>query len=49
MIDNYINYVFTKEYRLKDGTIARNRPQKNTLWLDDLVYGIYRQLHKWAN
>src|SRR6187399_2143614 len=36
MIDNYINYVFTKEYRLKDGTIARNRPQKNTLWLDDL-------------
>src|SRR5436190_5684123 len=36
LIDNYINYVFTKEYRLKDGTIGRNRPQKNTLWLDDL-------------
>lgn len=36
MIDHYINYVFTKEFRLKDGTIARNRPQKNTLWLDDL-------------
>ena len=36
MIDNYINYVFTKEYRFKDGTIGRNRPQKNTLWLDDL-------------
>jgi unsaturated rhamnogalacturonyl hydrolase len=36
MIDNYMNYVFTKEYRFKDGTIGRNRPQKNTLWLDDL-------------
>ena len=36
LIDNYIKYVFTKEYRLKDGTIGRNRPQKNTLWLDDL-------------
>jgi len=36
LIDNYIKYVFTKEYRFKDGTIGRNRPQKNTLWLDDL-------------
>lgn len=36
LIDNYMNYVFTKEYRFKDGTIGRNRPQKNTLWLDDL-------------
>ena len=40
LIDNYINYVFTKEYRLKDGTIGRNRPQKNTLWLDDLYMDI---------
>jgi rhamnogalacturonyl hydrolase YesR len=40
LIDNYINYVFTKEYRLTDGTIARNRPQKNTLWLDDLYMAI---------
>ena len=40
LIDNYINYVFTKEYRLKDGTIARNRPQKNTLWLDDMYMAI---------
>ena len=37
LIDNYMNYVFTKEYRLKDGTLARMRPQANTLWLDDLV------------
>jgi rhamnogalacturonyl hydrolase YesR len=40
VIDNYINYVFTKEYRLPDRTIARNRPQKNTLWLDDLYMAI---------
>ena len=40
MIDNYIKYVFTKEYRLQDATIARNRPQKNTLWLDDMYMAI---------
>ena len=40
MIDQYINYITTKEYRLKDGTLARNRPQKNTLWLDDLYMAV---------
>lgn len=40
VIDNYANYIFTKEYRLKDGTLARNRPQPNTLWLDDLYMSI---------
>ena len=40
IIDNYINYISTKQYRLKDGTLARNRPQKNTLWLDDMYMGI---------
>jgi len=40
LIDNYINYVFLKEYRLKDGTIARMRPQANTLWLDDLYMAV---------
>lgn len=40
LIDNYINYVSIKEYRLPDGTLARNRPQKNTLWLDDLYMGV---------
>ncbi len=39
-IDNYINYIFTKEYRLSDGTLARNRPLKNTLWLDDMYMGV---------
>ena len=40
LIDNYIDYVANKEYRLADGTLARNRPQKNTLWLDDLYMGV---------
>lgn len=40
VIDNYANYISTKEYRLADGTLARNRPQKNTLWLDDLYMSV---------
>lgn len=40
MIDTYLNFVSTKEFRLPDGTLARNRPQKNTLWLDDLYMGV---------
>ena len=40
LIDSYINYISTKEYRLPDGTLARNRPQKNTLWLDDLYMSV---------
>ena len=40
MIDNYTHYILTKEFRLSDGTLARNRPQKNTLWLDDMFMGV---------
>lgn len=40
VIDNYINYISTKEFRLKDGTLARNRPMKNTIWLDDLYMSV---------
>jgi len=39
-IDVYSDWVFNKEYRLADGTLARTRPQKNTLWLDDMYMGI---------
>jgi rhamnogalacturonyl hydrolase YesR len=35
-----MNYISTIEYRLADGTMARNRPQKNTLWLDDLFMSV---------
>lgn len=40
MINNYMNYISTGQQRLSDGTLARNRPQKNTLWLDDLYMSV---------
>lgn len=40
IIDHLSAYVVNKEYRLKDGTLARMRPQANTLWLDDLYMGV---------
>ncbi|MGC4104350.1 glycoside hydrolase family 88/105 protein [Ferruginibacter sp.] len=39
-IDVYSDWVANKQYRLADGTLARVRPQKNTLWLDDMYMGI---------
>ncbi|MBC9798327.1 glycoside hydrolase family 88/105 protein [Sinomicrobium weinanense] len=40
IIDHYIDYISTREFRLKDGTLARNRPQPNTIWLDDLFMSV---------
>ena len=40
MIGRYINYIIYGEYRLSDGTFARNRPLKNTVWLDDMYMSI---------
>ena len=40
LIDNHVNYILHKEYKLADGTLARNRPQPNTLWLDDMFMGV---------
>ena len=40
VIDHYMDYISTKEYRLPDGTLARNGPHKNTLWLDDLYMSV---------
>jgi len=40
MIDNYMDYIMNKEYRLADGIFARNRPQHNTVWLDDMFMAI---------
>ncbi|MGF7137826.1 glycoside hydrolase family 88/105 protein [Roseimarinus sediminis] len=39
-IDNFIAYIHSQQYRLSDGTLARNRPQPNTLWLDDLFMSV---------
>jgi len=39
-IDNYLAWVSRGQYRLPDGTLARMRPMKNTLWLDDLYMSV---------
>lgn len=40
MIDNYIDYISNRQFRLDDGTLARNRPLPNTIWLDDLFMSV---------
>lgn len=40
LIQNYMDFIMNKEYRLSDGTFARTRPLYNTLWLDDMFMGI---------
>ncbi len=40
VIDGLSDFVVNKEYRFADGTLARMRPQKNTLWLDDMYMGV---------
>ncbi len=40
LIDNFITYISEKQFRYKDGTLARNRPPPNTLWLDDLFMSL---------
>lgn len=39
-IDNSINFITTKVYRLGDGIFARNRPMPNSVWVDDLYQGV---------
>ena len=39
-IDNYANWMSTQQYRLSDGTLARNPPMPNSVWLDDLYMGV---------
>ena len=40
LINNFIHYISDQQFRLADGTLARNRPQPNTLWLDDLFMSV---------
>ena len=40
LIDNYFDFVENGQYRLPDRTFARHRPQRNTIWLDDMYMGI---------
>ena len=34
------DFVANKQFRFADGTLARNRPQPDTLWLDDLFMAV---------
>ncbi|HSD07188.1 glycoside hydrolase family 88 protein [Flavobacterium sp.] len=40
VINNLIAFISQKQQRLSDGTLARNRPQMNTLWLDDMFMSV---------
>ena len=40
LIANYFNFIANKEHRLADGTFARLRPYRNSVWLDDMFMGI---------
>ncbi|HEV8591403.1 MAG TPA: glycoside hydrolase family 88 protein [Pyrinomonadaceae bacterium] len=40
IIDIGLSHIMTKQHRLADGTLARNRPQPNTLWLDDMFMSV---------
>jgi len=40
MIKTYSGFILNKQYRLSDGTFARIRPYRNSVWLDDMFMGI---------
>ena len=40
LIDRYADYVSQRQYRLTDGTLARQRPLPDSLWLDDLYMSV---------
>jgi len=40
MIDNFIDFISNKQQRFDDGTLSRNRPLPNSLWLDDLFMSV---------
>ncbi len=40
MINTFVDYISTKEFRFADGTLARNRPMPNSIWLDDLFMSV---------
>lgn len=40
IINNFIDYISNKQQRLTDGTLARNRPLPDALWLDDLFMSV---------
>jgi unsaturated rhamnogalacturonyl hydrolase len=39
-IDRYLQFISNGQFRFADGTLARNRPLANALWLDDLYMSV---------
>ncbi len=40
MINNFMDFISNKQQRFDDGTLSRNRPLPNSLWLDDLFMSV---------
>jgi rhamnogalacturonyl hydrolase YesR len=40
IIRSYMRWIMDGQLRLSDGTLARNRPHRHTLWLDDMFMSI---------
>lgn len=40
VIDTWSDFIAHKQFRLSDGTLARQRPQAESLWADDFYMGI---------
>jgi rhamnogalacturonyl hydrolase YesR len=40
VIDHWSGYIAGKQYRMADGTLARQRPQPESLWADDLYMSV---------
>lgn len=40
LTENYADYICNRQFRFGDGTFARNRPYKETLWIDDLFMSL---------
>jgi unsaturated rhamnogalacturonyl hydrolase len=40
IIDNAVDFIINEEYRMYNHVLARNRPEKNSVWVDDMYMGI---------
>lgn len=40
VVDNAVHFIMHEEYRLDNGLLARLRPNKNSVWLDDMYMGV---------
>lgn len=40
LIDTIADYISNRQFRLEDGTLARHRPQYQSLWADDLYMSV---------